>query len=979
MAFSVSNKKSTDPTDDKKAQFSMPLGNVSLQQVVEDVDEESGSYRPVIGGYQCKNVTSRVTIKFKVAGEYMFVAASGDNSSQYSPPIKIIVVEEQPVSLLVNEEGFLPKIIRVEEGTSIQWSWAKLSAPLSIHEAEYCDTHGTLVQSSKRLVTPATSSSYRRRFDEPGVYYFQSESKALEHKHMCVVEVMQSYREHSVEILDNKFNPGRITIEEGDRVWFHWNKDRCSKRHCIYQIHPPSPDHAHNKAYLPVKNGFQWTSPTRNGMLCHQFNKCGVYYFGDMNNLECASYIGIIAVKKKPKHVICEFSESNKRFEQEVINSVESGDLIWWKWNKSNSLAMNLIETQLLFDKKVEREKCKIYSFAEKCEEQTPGNSTSSSLARSGVYSYKIKNAGCYYFRVFNGLEQFTVTVVATAAEKDHKIAISDTEAKPPILNIHPQDRVWFVWDEAKRPQNIRQVNHHNQLVSNGFVSGALMESPATFVQTFEDLGIFYYRSDNVRSILGAVVVVHEPSIRVVQVNENGPSPDPIVVHSNDLVIWQFDKYQAYDLRRVKTEKDFYDYAQKSREIVPRRFLSRAFRDVGVYHFVSPSFDNTVDVAHVEKARAIDNIIISTVIVDKMEDYTTVLLDSKGFYPELVNVEQHKSVLFDWRDTNEAHNIIHMSLPNDKSPLRRIEGPTGFTSGRPVINNSFLHTFDEEGIFCVISEASSAGNKPHYCLVNVMRSADKTETPALANPNESMVLYKYAKVFLQCDTNDAKIHYTTDGSMPSKKTASYDYNNGILMSDEGINIIRAIAYSDKRLNSDVFTSHRFYVVPDPESQNPPLPPQDDQDTDLWWQCIPKIQCDPYGVGCIEISWTKASKEALSLISHYQIFLNEVSYRNRISPTTNRVLVKGLAGGRKYDIVLMVYPKNKAFLPQQSNMVTVKSHATTNLGGPVISLKENARSDQITVTWQSIDSPKCPISFYELIINDEKRDTVIHQI
>ena len=57
-----------------------------------------------------------------------------------------------------------------------------------------------------------------------------------------------------------------------------------------------------------------------------------------------------------------------------------------------------------------------------------------------------------------------------------------------------------------------------------------------------------------------------------------------------------------------------------------------------------------------------------------------------GFHPDLVIVEmvfvcfihilfflklfilnfKGKSVLFDWRDTNQPHNIIHVALPNDK-------------------------------------------------------------------------------------------------------------------------------------------------------------------------------------------------------------------------------------------------------------------------------------------------------------------------
>jgi hypothetical protein len=143
----------------------------------------------------------------------------------------------------------------------------------------------------------------------------------------------------------------------------------------------------------------------------------------------------------------------------------------------------------------------------------------------------------------------------------------------------------------------------------------------------------------------------------------------------------------------------------------------------------------------------------------------------------------------------------------------------------------------------------------------------------------------------------------------------------------------------------------------------------------WWNCIPKIVCNAFGVGCIEVTWARIPEQYRHLVSHFQLFLNDVSYRAYIAPNTNRVIVKGLAGGRNYDTVLMVYPNDPTLLPQQSNIVTVKAGRTTNLGGPIISLKENCQPDQITVSWQSIDTPKCPISCYELLINEEKRDVV----
>lgn len=40
------------------------------------------------------------------------------------------------------------------------------------------------------------------------------------------------------------------------------------------------------------------------------------------------------------------------------IMTVESGDLIWWRWGKNASISMCLVDASLLFDKKLEFDKC---------------------------------------------------------------------------------------------------------------------------------------------------------------------------------------------------------------------------------------------------------------------------------------------------------------------------------------------------------------------------------------------------------------------------------------------------------------------------------------------------------------------------------------------------------------------------------------------------------------------------------------------
>ena len=56
-------------------------------------------------------------------------------------------------------------------------------------------------------------------------------------------------------------------------------------------------------------------------------------------------------------------------------------------------------------------------------------------------------------------------------------------------------------------------MNHQNEIVENGFLSGSLIESPGTFLHSFNEEGVYFYRTDNLNEVLGAVVVVPEPTV----------------------------------------------------------------------------------------------------------------------------------------------------------------------------------------------------------------------------------------------------------------------------------------------------------------------------------------------------------------------------------------------------------------------------------------------------------------------------------
>jgi len=86
------------------------LEKASIIQVV--YDEIDNKYYPVINGYETGQLSSNYTVRFKLEGVYLFKLV---NHPRNPPIIKIKVLEEQPFSINVTDEGFFPRIIRIGE------------------------------------------------------------------------------------------------------------------------------------------------------------------------------------------------------------------------------------------------------------------------------------------------------------------------------------------------------------------------------------------------------------------------------------------------------------------------------------------------------------------------------------------------------------------------------------------------------------------------------------------------------------------------------------------------------------------------------------------------------------------------------------------------------------------------------------------------------------------------------------------------
>lgn len=79
-----------------------------MLQVVND--EAEGKYRPVIGGYENSKLSSRCIFKFKLSGEYLFKLV---NHPRNPPLLKVKVLPEQPLNIIITDDGFLPRIVQI--------------------------------------------------------------------------------------------------------------------------------------------------------------------------------------------------------------------------------------------------------------------------------------------------------------------------------------------------------------------------------------------------------------------------------------------------------------------------------------------------------------------------------------------------------------------------------------------------------------------------------------------------------------------------------------------------------------------------------------------------------------------------------------------------------------------------------------------------------------------------------------------------
>ncbi|XP_046358181.2 uncharacterized protein LOC124136325 [Haliotis rufescens] len=943
---------------------------VSMIQVIYDGEK----LRPVIGGYQASpdETDGQYELQFNLEGEYKF-ALNGVRCT----PLAVLVRRRMDLQAVVTDEGFSPDIIEIFQGHTVKWSWKQCAVPHTIKEVILCMDRGSFrKQPTNASVVATVSGSYRHTFQRPGLYYFQTESIELGRTHLCVVQVREAPREHKIEILDRSFQPMILLIEEGDRVWFYWDKHKCKKHHSIYQVEAPSIDLDEDEPYIPIKDGFRWTVPSKQGMLSHEFHKTGVYYFSDQNFEEAAEYLGTIIVKPRPKEHHIELKE--KGFSPDLLFA-NTGDRIWWTWDGEGIVNVN--ETLLV----LEEDKC-LNPIARRPSAETEAYSAEmyidldeasmKLLTRVGHATYHFTTIGVYNFRVADTGDSFTTcSVVVNPGSRNHTVHLTDNGFEPKVITIRPNDRVWWVWQSGKKQHNIIQVSHQGVPITNGFCSGQTRDSPSAFTHQFIMPGVFYFISKNLPKVFGAVVVSTQPQVHEISVTSSEIKPDPVVIQVNDIVAWTFRNPRTFDVALVETVDQVLDAHFSEKVLTPRRCIPRALTTTGIKHYHSKSF---------QKQKSKQNFMaetkLSSVIADERYDNEVIRVDNQGFHPAQLFLQKGQSVLWTWKGSDIPHNIIHVNSPNSDNPLNVIQGAQSFNSGKPVANNSFLYTFDEEGAYTVASQ----GAPGFACTISVMDVAPRCPEPRITSDSNGGTVNRYSIVKLACSLDGTSIYYTIDGSLPalhSDATKRYKPEQGVILRDSGLSFVRAMAVIDGYLNSHIFTSNRFWVLTrEEEGEGVPEDSltediQDKQETSTsawnWWNCCPTIKGCFTAPGVMELFWEKPSEGAQHLVKGYQVFLNGVTYCEMFPKDNNSINISGMAGNRLYEVYVEVYPKRSTEEPQKSNKLRMRCPSTTPEGGPVISVEVSEKSDALTIVWMSMDTPEVPIDGYLVFLDDQQ--------
>ncbi|KAJ7382965.1 hypothetical protein OS493_031741 [Desmophyllum pertusum] len=834
----------------------------------------------------------------------------------------------------ITDGGFEQQLVNIHEGDSIQWS---------------CENEDSEILCYMQEMELEVKSAYARTFHNTGLYYFCLENYDTDWVEdevtlICVIKVTQMNREFLVHASEEGLQPSLISARVQDRIWLECAPSRIRGSRildvCLYK----------DPLASPLVTAKLSGSSRIAELVSHQFIEPGlyhyVYYLADLSK-----FCGCVVVQPKPKEHVINVTDPGQ-FQPALVYQ---GERVWWTLKDGQNISFNLKELDCCTPPKGLPTRRKSLSSGCGCKKLEDQENLMSLL---GMATRKFDEIGVFTYCMLQGADsesiQSNCSVVVQTSAKHHTVKVHDQGFTPRILNVHPGDWVWWQWESTKRPHNITQVSalyiniphnitqvsHQRISMPGGFDSGKPTCSTSAFTNVFTELGVFYFASNGLPEVFGAVV------IHKIDVTVQGVQRDPLVISANDCVSWMWFDGESYSVQETSQLDD------TERTVIPlpqdhnKRCYTRVFNKPGMYHFLCTAHREDESEVHSQNTESF----IHSVLVDPVSYSCMVGVTADGFKPSTLTIGKCQSVLWTWENQRDKeHNILHVRPPQAEQPLARVRGLSAFDSGPKTTRSTFFHTFDVPGRYFITSE----GTDRQLCTIDVLDKAAHVSPPTIPAAEK-------------------------DGGN------QYKTKKGIVLAQAGLVVIRAIAKKHGWVTSHVYTSKRFRVEGDniQESGEEVIEQHletGSEEVDLkeeifkwhWLSCRPNITVELVCDNTFNIYVTLGNAADLTWIKGFQLFLNGTPYGGWFSPHCRGLVVSGLIGGKVYHVVLVVFATHDSFEPQLSNEVVISCPLQASSGGPLVSLEAATTPQSLVIVWPAYCDPNTvDVTAYSVFINGQ---------
>eukprot|EP00039_Didymoeca_costata_P008018 m.107125 g.107125 ORF g.107125 m.107125 type:complete len:1647 (+) comp13914_c0_seq1:199-5139(+) len=720
-----------------------------------------------------------------VAGVYYFASDACQEK-----PMKVIV-QPKPWEVDIRYNGFSTEFLVVDRGDTVKFDWTAAGKEIKFYE---------VLENGAILKERGYGTTYTHRFTNAGSRTYTTGNEG--HNQVCTILTRQGIMASYVSLAKCLSGGSLAYVAAGDTVVF----DTCltGKFGCFREIEPDRNESGKKKANGIDTQEIADSTGQLPGMIFHKYtnNEIGPHYY----EFDGQSAATIVVLPSIIGHSAAIRRETDGSFAMHPsILYVKRGEACEWTWATKSMLREGPVQLTLhqgLLNENIAGSDPD-GSFSEISETDSTVTNVQQWHQFEAVGSFACSIRGLY-----------VGTVVVRENPMHHIVTVADEEFVPPMVTCNPGDSIVWQWLKCRTQHEINQISYTGSVLPVGNVSPC--GTTGAFSATLNSSGVFYYKSTGHAALCSVVIVKQQPESHVLAVDDescwNNPGLHALVAHRDDLITWTADgvcENPPVTIARVRADGDPLDNTDmallniktQSFEVVKEKPVSFRLTRPGALHF------------------RVDNNAVRTIIVDdRLPAATEVVVAEDGsFFPAHITLEVNSTVCWSWRGVGNRRRVYECDTngddvqtgfdsklatgnedtdpdaPNPQMVFTFTAAATRFAAceqSQPMPPSKRLTILIQENVECV--------GEIHLFSINKNRRIGPDDTLSLGE-----------ELMLQCETPNAEIYYTIDGTAPSM-FASTRFIPGVtrIYVESWMPFVRAYGYL-KGFGPRNFISHRL--------------------------------------------------------------------------------------------------------------------------------------------------------------------------